>query len=142
MVKKKTKEKEKFYVTDNNPLPEIESQNPIIVRGDDITTPEELFSNESGSNDSGTVVKELFNPKNPKIRSEFSDREIKILSRLYSLSEMIYEKRGTYILKATLDEFVLERMSKDRQSRKEFVEAHKEVKKESSNFLNNMLGMK
>lgn len=130
------------YVTDRNPYKKEEENNPVILRsGEEIFNPEELFGNESGNNSDSMVVKELFNPKNPKVKSELTDREIKIISRLYSMSKLYYEPRGTTLLKEVLDEFILERMSKDRKSRAEFVEAHKESKKNMENgFFNRLLG--
>jgi hypothetical protein len=143
MQKEKT-ETQKSYVEDRNPFKHKEDNNPVNYSSGaygEVFNPEELFQGENSAGGEQNQAKELFNPKNPKVKSEFSDREIKILCRLYSLSKLYYECRGTYILKETLDEFVIERISKERKSRLEFVEAHKEAKKDAGNsFFNKLLG--
>jgi hypothetical protein len=101
-----------------------------LIQADEIElmNPEELFG-DSGTDSQQSVAKELFSMKNPKIRSEFTDDEILIMSRLYQLSKKYYEPRGTYLLRDTLNELVILRISKDRGSRKEFVETNREAQK-------------
>jgi DNA relaxase NicK len=79
----------------------------------------DMFSSEV-SNPSD-VVKELFSGKNPKLRSDLTSEQISIISRLYFLSKSF----GMPELEYFLNEFVILRISKDRLSRKEFVEAHR-----------------
>lgn len=106
----------------------------------ELMNPDELFG-DTGGDTQQSVAKELFNPKNPKIKSEFTDAEILIMARLYQLSRKYYEPRGTYLLKDTLDELVLLRISKDRASRKEFVETNREAMKNKDNgIFNKLLG--
>lgn len=101
----------------------------------EIFNPSEIFNQENGGDNQSNVAKELFNPKNPKIKTEIVDNEDINISRLYALSRRVYEPRNIYLLKDALDEFVLFRMSKNRGSRKEFVETHREIRKDNQNGL-------
>jgi len=142
MVNKKEKQK-KEYISDLSPFKNKEDENPIIVSPayDDIMTPDDLFSSSGAGGSDTNPAKELFNPKNPKIRSEFSNREIKIICRLYILSKEKYEPLGITMLHEVLDEFVLLRISMDRKSRLEFVETHRETRKDQvNNLMQKMLG--
>lgn len=81
---------------------------------------EEMFSGEGATESS--ILKELFNGKNVKLKTQLSGDEISIVSRLYLMARIT--KRP--YLHNILDEFITLRVSMDRQSRKEFVEAHKD----------------
>ncbi len=138
MKKKKTKQMEVINVDSLNDFKKEEPQYQVLTEGE--FNPEELFSND-GIQGETTVIKELFNPKNPKIKTELSDDEIKIISRLYVLSHKYYEPRKTFLLKNVLDEFVILRISKDRKSRAEFVEANKDIQKnKGGGFLEKVFG--
>jgi predicted nucleotidyltransferase len=120
---RKIEKQEKKYVKDFSPfkqnteLPEVETFNP-----------EELFGGENGQSETA-IIKELFNPKNSKIKTDLSEEEINIISRLFVMSKRYYEPLKINILKQALDELILLRISKDRKSRAEFVEANKEIQK-------------
>ena len=110
------------------------------IQEQELFDPNELFNSEGGDNGS-SVSKELFNPKNPKIKSDLTERQIKAIARLYEKSSKYYEPRGIYMLKGVLDQFVLLMISKDRKSRAEFVETHRETQKNKSiGLLDSMLG--
>lgn len=103
------------------------------IQDDDVEELEELFNNNSET----SVLKELFNDKRFKTKTDVNDDEISIMSRLYFMSEITNRPK----LKRVLDEFLILRISKDRQSRKEFVEAQKERNTENkAGFLQNLLG--
>lgn len=67
------------------------------------------------------VVKNIFDAKDPKVKSDLSPRQISICARLYFQAEMC----GLPELSRVVDEFITLRISKERNSRKEFVEAFK-----------------
>lgn len=92
-----------------------------------------MFDNE---NSESSILKELFNAKDFKTRTELSGDEISLISRLYIQSRIT--KRP--LLSKVLDEFLVLRISKDRKSRKEFVDGYKNAEKENSGFLNKMFG--
>jgi hypothetical protein len=141
--KQKDKIKQKVYVSDLSPFKKDEDNNPVVMSDAyaDITTPDEMFQNSGSGGIDQNPAKVLFDPKNPKIKSEFSNREIKIVCRLYILSKEKYEKLGIMMLKEVLDEFVLLRISMDRKSRTEFVETHRETRKDQvNNFMQKMMG--
>lgn len=140
MVKKKQKTKEiqkteeKFIVNDHNDFKNI------VDNEVEVFNPEDLFGTDNMQAESA-ISKELFNPKNPKIKTELSDREISIMSRLYEKSRRYYEPRGIWTLKKVLDEYILLRISKDRKSRAEFVETNRELqRKQGNSFMDKILG--
>jgi len=133
---KKVKTENKIYMTDVEhrvidkaiPITEENTQNY-----DDV---EELFGNDSNTSES-QILKELFNQKNFKVKSELSKDEISIISRIYTLAKLTNRPHLTEVV----NEFIILRISKDRQSRKEFVEANREMKKDMNNGLfNKMFG--
>jgi hypothetical protein len=141
--KKPKKQPRKEYITDLSPFKKQEENNPVIPSDayNDLTTPDEMFQNSASGGTDQNPAKSLFDPKNPKIKSEFTNREIKIISRLYILGKEVYEPLDITMLKEVLDEFVLLRISMDRKSRLEFVETHRETRKDQvNNLMQKMLG--
>lgn len=67
------------------------------------------------------VVKHVFSAKDPKVKSDLSPRQISICARLYFQAELC----GLPELARVVDEFIILRISKERKSRNEFVEAFK-----------------
>lgn len=114
--KKKREEAQKF-IDDNSVALPISS---VEQAEDDIESMEEMFSGEGATESS--ILKELFTVKNFKTKSQLTADEISIISRLYFMATVT--KRP--YLKNILDEYVTLQISRDRQSRKEFVEAHKD----------------
>jgi hypothetical protein len=113
-----------------------------LMQADEIElmNPEELFG-DSGTESNQNSAKELFNPKNPKIKTELTQEQIMIMSRLYPLSKKYYEVFGCYMLKLAMDEMILESISKDRASRKEFVTTNSELMKQKDmSMLGKMFG--
>jgi len=79
---------------------------------------DEAFSGElSNEND---IIKELFSVKNIYAKTDLSEEEISIVSRLYYLSDYIKHPQ----LAMLLDKLLMLRISKNRKSREEFVKAH------------------
>lgn len=118
----------KTYVKDFSPFNRV--QEPEV----EVFNPEELFGGESGQSESA-IIKELFNPKNPKLKTDVSREEINIIARLYVMSQKYYEPLGIHSLKEALNQFVLLRISKDRKSREEFVRANQDIQKNKQNGL-------
>lgn len=145
-MKKKNKDKKNkielknFNVAENNDF-----KDGVITYNDnfaeaEVFDPSEMFSMENGANET-SIIKELFNPKNPKVKSDLTHDEIMLLARLYPMSKKFYEPRGIFLLKSSLDEFVLLRMSKDRKSREEFVRAHQEAQRnKEGGILDKLMG--
>lgn len=124
MSKKKTlNSKDLIYKRDYDKY----QRTPETIQEEDVN-PEDIFG-DTGTDAQSNPAKELFNPKNPKIKSEFTDREILIMCRLYEKSKIYYEPHGNHTLKNVLNELVLLRISKDRGSRHEFVDTHREAMK-------------
>jgi hypothetical protein len=88
---------------------------------DDIDTDsfDKLIESENSLNDTG--VKELFSEKLVKARTDLSASQISKIARVYHLSKMLKMPE----LATLMNEFITLRISKDRQSRKEFVEGLK-----------------
>jgi hypothetical protein len=120
--------KETFTPEMDNVILQDRAEGTPVINEDDSADINEVFDNQ-GQTESSTI-KELFNPKNFKVKTELSHDEMSISSRLYEMSKMVYEKHGNYHLKQTVDELLVERISLNRQSRKEFVEANKDITKE------------
>lgn len=91
-----------------------------------------LFSDTSGA--PSDVVKELFNEKTVKARTDLSASQISKVSRAYYMANILEMPE----LKNLLDEFITLRISKDRKSRSEFVEGLKS-KIDTGILGNNML---
>lgn len=135
---KDTPKKEKLLLTDMKGFKEMDKNTPeetAIDLGDiPESDVEDLMSDEQASDTA--VLKELFNKKNARVKSELSDYEIKIIARLEILAVLTNRPK----IKEVCDHFIELRISKDRQSRKEFVEAHKEMKKDTgNNFLRGLM---
>jgi hypothetical protein len=108
----------------------------IEAGGVDDSDVEELFGTDTQTTET-TILKELFNTKNFKAKSELNNNEISIISRIYLLAKITNRPH----LREVVDEFIILRISKDRQSRKEFVEANKEMKRDmQGGLLNRMFG--
>jgi hypothetical protein len=107
---------------------------------EDILNPDDddLFSSDiSGSSESATT-KELFTNKNMRVKSDLSKFEINIISKLESYASIT--NTGN-IITPIIKSFIELRASKERLSRKEFVEANKELKKNlNEGMLQNVLG--
>lgn len=93
------------------------SQDLLKVEDDDSVI--DLFNKEMNSNQES--VRELFTEKNIKVKSDLDKHQISIIARLMFQSELTDLPE----LKQILDEFITLRVSKDRLSRKEFVDAHR-----------------
>jgi hypothetical protein len=116
----------------------IEDLNPV-VEPDEVFNPNDLF-NDSGQTEQ-TVIKELFSKNNPKVKTEIVGEEDKDIARLYILSKRIYEPRNIFWLKEALDELILLRISKDRKSRTEFVQANQDNQsKKQGGLFDRLLG--
>lgn len=136
--RKQIKREENELLNDISLFNENENNNPVIEPS--VFNPDELFS-DSGQDSGASVSKELFNPKNPKIKTDISERQIKILTKLDYKSRKYWETLGMYDLRKIIDEFILLSISKDRKSRAEFVETHRETQKNKTmNMFDNMLG--
>lgn len=124
-----------------NATQQLEENEPDFNPSDiEVINPEDLFG-DTGTDSQMNPSKELFNPKNPKIKSELSNEEILLMSRLYNLSKKYYEPKGTFMLRDCLNEMIILRISKDRGSRKEFVETNREaMKNKADGFLNRIMG--
>lgn len=81
----------------------------------------ELFSGELGTETD--ILKELFNYKNSKTKSDLNSLQISIITRLYAQAKITQNE----LLENVLNEFIILRISKDRLSRKEFVESFKGI---------------
>lgn len=86
--------------------------------GDD-TPLDMLFAGENAS--PSDVIKELFAELKVKARTDLSARQISKISRVYYLAELLKMPELTRLM----NEFITLRISKDRSSRKEFVEGLK-----------------
>lgn len=96
---------------------------------------ENMFSGE-GQTESG-ILKELFNTKNIKVKTELTADQVSIVSRLELMAKIT--KRP--YLQIILEEFITLQVSKDRKSRMEFVEAHKDRnQQQSKGILSGLLG--
>lgn len=122
-MKKTKKYESKLLETNNINKPSIIIDEPEEIINDlpntEIDELEEIFN---GGNTESSILKELFSGKNFKTKTEINDDEISIISRLYIMGKIT--KRP--LINNILDEFLTLRISKNRQSRKEFVEAQKE----------------
>lgn len=78
---------------------------------------DEAFSSEMGGEHD--IVKELFSVKNVYARTDLTEDEISVVSRLYYLSEYIEHPE----LAKLLDKLLMLKISKKRKSREEFVKA-------------------
>lgn len=85
-----------------------------------------LFSSEVG-NDSD-VVKELFSQENIKVKTDLSEKEVSIISRL----ELQASMTQNFFLTKVLKELEILRVSKDRKSRGEFVSSFSGIKEQNS----------
>lgn len=97
---------------------------------------EDLENMFSGSQSESSILKELFSQKNFKTKTHLSGDEISIISRLYLMGRIT--KRP--LIKDILDEFLVLRISKDRLSRKEFVDAHKNREENKGGMFGNLFG--
>jgi len=105
---------------------------------EEILNMDDMFSNElAGEND---ILKELFSSEGIKTRTDLSERQVSIVARLNFMSRYIdHDNLGIMIR-----EFLELRVSKDRKSRKEFVESLKASNdnKGGANVFNRMFGAK
>ena len=83
----------------------------------------EMFGSSGGSETE--IVKELFSVNGIKAKTEVSDREISIISRLYFLSKYI----NNPTLSEMLDNFLTLKISRKRKSRQEFIDGLKGMPK-------------
>jgi hypothetical protein len=67
------------------------------------------------------VNKELFKSENPEVKTDLSAEQISIITRLGYLGDLIEDDA----YKELINKFIILRISKDRKSRGEFVEAQK-----------------
>lgn len=101
---------------------------------DEVDELEQMFGGDGQTESS--ILKELFNSKNIKLKTELTGDQVSIISRLELMGDIT--KRP--YLKTVLNEFRLHMVSKDRKSRGEFVEAHRDRQKNMQNGLMGMLG--
>lgn len=89
----------------------------------DGTTLNELFSNLSmtDENDMAKTVKELSTVEKRNILSELNDREISILTRMKSIATLT----GITEFEDIVNDYMLMKISRNRQSRKEMVDVLK-----------------
>jgi len=103
---------------------------------------DEIFSGEVGDSDT-KIVKELISG-NTQIeqKTELTATQISIISRLYFLHDYIEDPTVTNLEKL-LDKFLVLQISKDRKSRKEFVDSLRGVldNKQGGGFLEKFGGM-
>lgn len=85
-----------------------------------------LFSSEVGNE--SEVVKELFSSENIKVKTDLSEREISIISRL----ELQASITQNFLLSRVLKELETLRVSKDRKSRNEFVQSFSGIRSDNS----------
>lgn len=101
---------------------------------DEVDELEQMFSGDGQTESS--ILKELFSSKNIKLKTELTADQVSIISRLELMSDIT--KRP--YLKLVLNEFRLHQVSKERKSRLEFVEAHRDRVKNQASGLMGMLG--
>lgn len=88
--------------------------------GSGVDTPlDMLFAGENSN--ASDVIKELFAEMKVKARTDLSARQISKIARVYYLAELLKMPELTRLM----NEFITLRISKDRSSRKEFVEGLK-----------------
>ena len=88
----------------------------------------DLFGEDSKSE--SDVVKELFSNSNIKTKTDVSEREISIISRLYFLSDYIDNKQLSDMLNTLLEL----KISKKRLSRTEFIKALESMPRDNINM--------
>lgn len=138
-MKKKTKKpEEKLY---RNDLPQMQKIFKEEIIDEEMLNPndeDDLFSSDVTGTSESATTKELFTNKNMRVKSDLSKYEINIISKLEAYASIT----GTgNIITPIIKSFIELRASKDRLSRKEFVEANKELKKNlEGNMLQNMIG--
>lgn len=101
---------------------------------DEVDELEQMFSGDGQTESS--ILKELFSNKNIKLKTELTGDQVSIISRLELMADIT--KRP--YLKTVLSEFRTHMVSKDRKSRMEFVEAHRDRQKNMQSGLMGMLG--
>lgn len=101
---------------------------------DEVDELEQMFSGDGQTESS--ILKELFSAKNIKLKTELTGDQVSIISRLELMADIT--KRP--YLKTVLSEFRTHMVSKDRKSRMEFVEAHRDRQKNMQGGLMGMLG--
>jgi len=85
---------------------------------------EEFLSQDMGDDTSERkIAKELFSNEDVLTKTDLSDNQINILTRLYFLAEEMEDKD----LSSVIDKFVTLRISRKRKSRGEFIEALKGI---------------
>jgi len=101
-----------------------------------VTNPNDIvdqFAQQQQKNEIAEVLKELFEEKKIFLISDYSKDEIKLLTRIYLVADM----KGIEVYKTGLVFYSKLMLSKDRQSRKELLEAIRGVGG-SQNFLQKM----
>lgn len=97
----------------------------------------EMFGDNNKKSES-EIVKELFSEFGIRTKTEVSMRETSIIARLYYLASYTSNNR----LKELLDTLLSLKVSHKRKSRKEFIDALKNLPSNELNFPSNLGGMK
>ena len=97
---------------------------------------EDLFKDEGNPNE---IVKELFANEGIKTRTDLSNEEISLISRMYYIAEELKNDRLTNLM----DTFLELKVSKDRKSRDEFVKAFigSQPEEKKTNFFQRMFNV-
>jgi hypothetical protein len=110
---------------------------PMIGQDEAQSEVEELENMFQGDGQTeSSILKELFNSKNIKVKTDLTEDQISIVSRLFLMAHIT--KRP--YLHTVLNEFITLRVSKDRKSRTEFVEAHKDRNQQQGKGLMGLFG--
>lgn len=122
----------------NDPKTGVQEPLPVLSPEEaqaEIDDLEQMFSGEGQTESS--ILKELFNSKNIKVKTELTGDQVSIVSRLFLMADIT--KRP--YLRTVLNEFITLQVSKDRKSRMEFVEAHRDRQQNAQNgLLNGLFG--
>jgi hypothetical protein len=143
VLKKEMKESSKKVLPDNLSPQEREKaiQTTVIPNmtvdeaQEEVENLEAMFSGDGQTESS--ILKELFSNKNIKLKTELTEDQVSIVSRLELMATIT--KRP--YLQIVLNEFLTLQVSKERKSRAEFVEAHKDRNQQANKgILNGLLG--
>ena len=127
---------------DNPHERKLQKAQPIVIASmgkdeaqNEVEELEQMFSGDGQTESS--ILKELFNSKNIKVKTELTADQVSIVSRLFLMADIT--KRP--YLGTVLNEFITLQVSKDRKSRMEFVEAHRDRQQNmNKGIFGNMFG--
>ena len=97
---------------------------------------DEMFSQEMGMKNPSDVVKELFSVQDIKTKTDLSEKQVSKIARVFYLADFLDMPE----LKTLMTEFITLRVSKDRKSREEFVNAFKSDRDSKQGFMSGLMG--